>query len=96
MANIFEIRDKTGRIISLSDEGWTHIAMKHPNLGSSIECIKETLCQPLFLNESPMHKGVMYYHRQYKELKKYLVVVVKYLNGKGFIISSFYTTKAKP
>jgi len=38
-----------------------------------------------------------FYYRYYKDRKtaKYLLIIVKYLNGQGFIITSFYTDKIK-
>ena len=91
---IFEIRDKTGRLIYLTKERWSHI-QKHPAMSSALEKIKETLQNPLCITEFEFDPNVRFYHRHYKERKEYLLVSVKYLNGDGFIISSFYTDKIK-
>ena len=91
---IFEIRDKSGRNIHLSDERWTHI-QKHPEMSGNIEQIKETLVKPTLIIPQDYDPNVRFYFRFYKDMKKFLFVSVKYLNGDGFIITSFYTDKAK-
>ena len=100
MEKIFEVEDKTGRIIYLPKKQWLHIASEHPEVGSKyeriIETIIETIIEPLFINNHNKDENVKYYHKRYKENDKYLIVVVKYLNGEGFIVSSYYTNKAQP
>ena len=50
--NNFEIKDKTGRKIHLSDERWNHIVTEHPELANKIEEIKEILLNPLIIGRS--------------------------------------------
>ena len=95
---ILEIKEKTGGIIYLTDERWHHISSEHPAVANRIEDIKETITTPLAIRESEYDSNVKFYYRYYKNLKsraKYLMVAVKYLNGEGFIITSFYTDKLK-
>ena len=90
---IFEIQDKTGRRIHLTMERWKHILNEHPILFDQIENIEQTLITPLTFVESTSSENVKYYYRYYKNIKlkaKCLLVVVKYLNGDGFVIISFY------
>ena len=91
MAHIFEVKDKSGRIIHLSHERWSHI-QKHDRLIGTIEQIQDTLIKPTIMTESD-EKDIKSYYRYYKERKEYLRVVVKYLNGKGFMITSYFTKK---
>ena len=90
--NILEITDRTGRNIHLSDERWVHIN-KHPKISSRMELIKETLEKPDKITESYDEDGVWFYYKYDKQEKEYVFVSVKYLNGYGFIITSFYTNK---
>ena len=90
MDNIFEVKDKTGRIIYLSGERWKHIIVEHPSLANKIDDIKDTIVKPLIINQSKYRKNVQYYYKYYKDKKLYLMAIVKYLNGKGFIMTSFY------
>ncbi|HLC56454.1 MAG TPA: PBECR2 nuclease fold domain-containing protein [Candidatus Nanoarchaeia archaeon] len=92
--NIFALKDKTGRMIILSMERWKHI-LKHPEMSDKLEEIKECLINPDVVIESRTDKNVRIYYRYNKNIKEYLLVSVKYLNGKGFIITSFYTDKIK-
>lgn len=91
---ILEIKDKSGRNIYLTKERWNHV-QKHPEMSDQIENIKDTLTRPLTIRRFEYDEGVRYYYSYFKNrtVAKYLLVIVKYLNGKGFIISAYYTDK---
>ena len=94
----FEVKDRSGKIIYITKERWNHIIIEHPAVANKLEGVKETLVNPLVIKESKYDSNVRFYYKYYKNVKlkaKYLIVVVKYLNGKGFIITSFYTDKIK-
>lgn len=95
MNYIFEIKDKTRRKIKLTKRQWSHMTKKHPYMEKYIEEIKETLMSPdKLINYSD--KG--YYYKNYKYIKfpnRFVLVVVKYLNGDGFIITSYLEEKIK-
>lgn len=98
MFYIFEITDKSGRKIHLEDRQWKHIAIEHSAVANKIEEIKETLIIPLSIRRSDYDPNVRFYYRYYKNIKlkeKYLMVMVKYLNGEGFVITIFYINKIK-
>ncbi len=95
MENTFEIIDKTGRKIRLTQKQWTHMTKKHPYIEKYLEEIKQTLKNPdkILKNED---KG--YYYKYYKYLKKpnrFILVIVKYLNNEGFIITTYLESKIK-
>ena len=94
MVWVLGIKDKSGRMICLSKERWNHI-QKHPEMSGQLEQIKETLESPDVINEFEFDLNVKFYYKYYKKRKEYLFVSVKYLNGKGFIITGFYTDKIK-
>jgi len=88
---IFETTDKTGRKIRLTKERWSYIRQHHAEVEDPEE-IKETLQRPdsFILDE---REGVRYSFKFFKHKKhksKFLKVVVKYLNGEGFVISSHF------
>jgi len=92
---VFEIIDKTGRKIRLTGKQWKHI-QKHPHMHESIERIRATIENPIAVRYDEHNEGVNYFYREYKDrdiFERYLLVSVKYLNGDGFIITSFYTNK---
>ena len=92
--HIFEKKDKTGRIIYLSSERFKHI-QKHLESIEQLEELKETLINPDKIIEFEFDNNVRFYFRFNKAKKAYLFISVKYLNGTGFIITSFYTDKIK-
>ena len=94
MPRIFETKDKSGRNIYLTDERWKHI-LKHPEMANQLEQIKDTLLHPDTITKVEHDPDVGFYYRYYKDRKEYLFISVKYLNGEGYIITSFYTDKIK-
>src|SRR3989344_603666 len=86
---ILEIEDKTHRRIYLTEERWNHIKKGHPNVKK--ENIKEVIINPLKIIEF-IDKKVFYYtyFKNRESIAKYLKVIVKYLNGKGFIITAYF------
>ena len=91
MPRIFETMDISGRLIYLSHKQWSH-TQKHPGITiMTLERMKETLLRPNKIIPSEDDLCVSYYFRYYKDHKEYLFISVKYLNGEGFIITSFYT-----
>ena len=92
MIVVFDVKDSTGRKIRLTEERWNHIS-DHPEMVNTVELLKETLEVPDTIVESPGDKKVHYYFKHYKIARKFLLVAVKYLNGDGFIITGFFTSK---
>ena len=94
---IFEVIDKTGRKIRLTKKQWSQISRKHPQVASCYEEIIDTLKNPLKITQS-YEETKYYYYKYFKhktEPEKYLKVIVKYLNGEGFIITALFDRKIK-
>jgi len=68
---------------------------EHAGVGNNYSRIIDTLIQPLFIAKSNKDERVHNYHRKYKEKERYLIVVVKYLNGEGYIITCHYSKRIK-
>ena len=97
MEYVFEIIDKTRRKIRLTKKQWKHI-QRHPHMHGyeSIERIKNTISNPTTIRYSEKDETVSYFYREFKDMdvcERYLLVSIKYLNGEGFMITSFYTNK---
>ena len=95
MEVLIEVIDKTSRKIHLSKERYKHI-QKHPHMYDSLEIIKIAIQNPTTIRYNEEDNKVAFFYREFKEndiSEKYLLVSVKYLNGDGFIITSFYTNK---
>lgn len=94
MGNIFEIEDKSGRKIRLTEERWNHITKEHPNV-VDVEEIKKALLNPTKTKHSKYDPNVVWHYRFVKGKKRYLFAAVKYLNGDGFVITSYYMRAIK-
>ena len=92
---IFEVKDKTGRKIYLTKERWTHINIEHPEVSHYFFILEEVLTNPLRITDYENDEKVKYYYRYLKNVKKYLLLIVKYLNGEGYIITSYIIGKIK-
>jgi hypothetical protein len=96
MTFVFEITDKTGRKIHLTKERWVHItspASLHPYMANYFEEVKQTLEKPDLIVQQKFDDSKANYYKHIKKEKAYLLVGVKYLNGEGFVITSFLTRK---
>ena len=96
--HIFEIKDKTGRKIRLTKRQWRETNLKHPCMATYLEEIKETLINPDSITNYSIDENVRYYYKYFKHIKsknKYLLVIVKYLNGDGFVIKSYFERRIK-
>ena len=96
--NIFEIIDKSRRKIRLPQKNWTHITTAHAEIANYLEEIKETLIKPIKIIKHPRKEDLYFYytyqkHRKYAE--KYLKIIVKYLNGDGFVITAQFVRNIK-
>lgn len=90
---VFEIIDKTKREIRLTKRQWRHINNRHPIITNYIEELKETLKNPDAIKNSKTDENVYFYYKYFKYLKspdRYILLIVKYLNSHGFIISTFF------
>lgn len=84
--------------IHLSKERWSHISQEHPEVADYLEDIKETLKNPVKITTHTLDENARYYYKYFKNRKfsaKYLLLIVKYLNAHGFIITSYFVRNIK-
>ena len=97
MSWIFEVIDKSGRAIHLSKNQWSHIIRDHPEAAPFLELFKETLQSPTKIIAYSSEQGIFYYYKYFKRGKApqpYLLIIVKYLNHHGFIITAYFVRHA--
>ncbi len=94
--NLLEVTDKTKMIIYLTDERWSHISGDHKEISTYLGQFIATLEYPtkfiLFRDK------IGYYYKYIKNRNnkdKYLLVIVKYLNGEGFIVTAYFVREIK-
>ncbi len=71
-----------------------HIKPIHPEIQNPEE-IEEVLKNPDIVNRSDRDENVRWYYKYNKQRKRYFKVSVKYLNGKGYVITAHYTRKVE-
>lgn len=87
---IFEVIEKSGRKIRLTREQWKHIKQKHPNVEDyEIEITLKNPSNVLYNEEDDVWMYHTYF-KQKKQISKYLRVLVKYLNGGGYVITAYF------
>ena len=82
----------------MTDWNWEHIIRRHPDISSEKEKIIETLKKPDKITDSLKDEKVKFYYRHYKHRQssnKFMMVLGKYLNGEGFIISVYFVQRIK-
>lgn len=90
MDYIFEIVDKSGRRIHLTKERWSHIRKKHPEV-EDLEEVEQSLRNPDKITPNYSDKTVQRYYKYFKNKRlPYLLVIVKYLNGEGYIVTAYF------
>jgi len=91
--SVFEVIDKSGRKIRLTKKQWSHITSPtslHAYMTNYLEEVKETLRNPDRMIESFNDESKVNYYKYYKNKKQNLKVIAKYLNGEGFVITSYF------
>lgn len=94
----FEVIDKTGRRLRMTKWNWEHIIRRHPEISSEKEKIVETLEKPDKIISSLKDEKARFYYKYYKyrqSQNKFMMVLVKYLNGDGFTISAHFVPRIK-
>ena len=89
----FEVIDNAGRKLRMTDWNWHHIIRRHPEITSHQDKIIETLERPDKIIDSLKDEDTKYYYKYYKHFDspyRFMRVIVKYLNGEGFVISSHF------
>ena len=93
MKSVFEVIDKTGRKIRLTKNIWSKIRKKHYEIENE-ELIIEAVSNPDKIEN--YDESIAYYYKYYNNKplpKRFLLVVVKYLNRDGFVMSAYFVDK---
>lgn len=90
---LFEVKDVFGKIIRTSEQYWRRIVEeKHVDLRSNIDAVIETLRKPDSVYRSVKDSTIALYRRKIED-RMWLIVVAKHLNGAGFIVTVYQTSK---
>lgn len=90
---LFNILSPLGFTVRTNRGYWQKIVLKHPDIKDRIDEIKNTLRDPIEMRESSRDENILLFYGA-KE-KYWMVVVVRCLNGEGFIITAYRTDAIK-
>jgi len=90
---LFTILTPLGFTVRTNRGYWQKIVSKHPDIEDRIDKIKNTLRDPIEVRESSRDEDILLFYGA-KE-KYWIVVVVRRLNGEGFIITAYRTDAIK-
>ena len=88
MDYIFEITDKSGRKVRLTETQWKHVKHKHPDVNELF--IEQTLQNPINIIIEENNVAIYYRYFKDKKILHYLKVMVKYLNGDGYVVTAYF------
>ena len=89
-----EVTSSLGKSIRLSEEYWQKIIeTKHPVMAGQDELVKQTLTSSEHVRRSRKDAAVHLHYR--KSDGRYCCVVVKHLNGDGFVVTAYLTDTIK-
>ena len=90
----FEVTSSLGKRISISTEYWQKIIeTKHPVMAGREDLVQQALTSPEQVRRSRKDATVHLHYR--KTNGHYCCVVVKHLNGDGFVVTTYLTGKVK-
>jgi len=91
---LFETKDIFGKNVRTTKSYWQKIFLiKHKEVKASQDTIIKSLQKPDEVRRSVQDSFIRLFYKQLA--KSFLVVVVKYLNGDGFVVTIYKTTKVK-
>jgi len=94
LAILFEIVDVFGKRIRTTQSYWHKIiAQKHTEFTYTSDDVITTLTHPDSVYQSVTDDTIALYRKEMKD--DTMIVVAKHLNGEGFIVTVYQTTKTK-
>ena len=90
----FEVKASTGKVIRTTKSHWELITkVKHPEIEGKETEVKQCLSNPVEIRKSSEDPNVYLYYSPH--MTYYICVIVRHLNGDGFIITAYITDKIK-
>ncbi len=87
----FEVKEPSGKIIRTTGSHWELITkLKHPEIAGKESEVQKCLSEPVEIRRSSEDPDVYLYYSPF--MTYYICVVVRHLNGDGFIITAYKQT----
>ena len=94
MKVLFNVVTPQGKQIRTTEQYWHEITTyKHPQLAGHLSQVELVLVDPDKIRKSRSDEHVYLYYRRVKS--GILCVVVRHLNGEGFVVTAYSTEKEK-
>lgn len=90
----FEILTPLGFTVRTSETYWQRLITKHPDIADLEALVQQALATPDEIRRSSRDQGVLLFYVARSE-KRWVVVVVRQLNGDGFLITAYQTDAVK-
>ena len=91
---LFEVTDIFGKRIRTSKNWWLHIVKdKHQDISDKLELVKDTIGKPDEVRQSEKKSYIYLYYKKWVQF--WICVVTRHLNGDGFLMTAYITTKTK-
>lgn len=90
----FQVISKLDKRIITTKGYWNIIVnIKHPSVKGKENDVKDTLENPDYIRQNHTDKKIYLFYKRCEKI--YLCAVVRHLNGKGFIVTTYFTHKLK-
>ncbi|OHB69731.1 MAG: hypothetical protein A2W23_02190 [Planctomycetes bacterium RBG_16_43_13] len=90
----FQVKTPLGFFVSTTRAYWNRIiTLKHPSMRGSEDNVQKTLSYPDEIRRSRQDKNVLLFYKRYGSI--FICVVIRWHNNRGFIITTYKTTKIK-
>ena len=90
----FEILTPLGFRVRTSEEYWQKLLVKHPDIAELEAEVIQALTNPDEIRQSSRDPNIVLFYLTLKE-KRWVVAVVRRLNGDGFLITAYQTDAIK-
>ncbi len=90
----FAVLTPLGFTVRTSEGYWQRLTTKHPDITDLEELVQQALADPDEIRRSSRDDGVLLFYLSRRE-KRWVVAVVRRLNGDGFLITAYQTDAIK-
>ncbi|NJM00144.1 MAG: hypothetical protein HC924_15695 [Synechococcaceae cyanobacterium SM2_3_2] len=90
----FEVTTPLGFTVRTSEDYWKKLVEKHPDLEESLSVVQQALRTPSEVRRSIRDSGILIFYHLIRE-KRWMVTVVRRLNGVGFLVTAYQTDAIK-
>ena len=90
----FELLTPLGFTVRTSESYWQRLIIKHPDIENLKDLVQQALISPDQVRRSSRDPDVLLFYLARNE-KRWVVAVVRRLNGNGFLITTYQTDAIK-